>query len=43
MIETFHFLRPYWLLLLIPAVLVWWSLFRKQDAHTAWKALIAPH
>ncbi len=43
MIENFHFLRPYWLLLLIPAVLVWWALFRKQDARTAWKTLIAPH
>jgi Ca-activated chloride channel homolog len=43
MIADFHFLRPYWWLALIPALLVWWSLFRKQDAVKAWKALIAPH
>lgn len=43
MIENFHFLRPHWLLALIPAVSVWWVLFRQQDARTAWHALIAPH
>jgi Ca-activated chloride channel family protein len=42
-IENFHFLRPYWLLILIPIVLLWWVLFRKQDARSAWKGLIAPH
>jgi Ca-activated chloride channel family protein len=43
MIENFHFLRPHWLLSLIPAAAAWWVLFRRQDARTAWSALIAPH
>lgn len=43
MIENFHFMRPYWLLTAIPVLLIWWLLWRKQDVHTAWKALIAPH
>ncbi|WP_419655651.1 hypothetical protein Dvar_47460 [Desulfosarcina variabilis str. Montpellier] len=43
MIHNFHFLRPYWLLCLIPAVLIWWTLFRRHDAHSAWQSLIAPH
>ena len=43
MIENFHFLRPWWLLSLIPAASLWWLLFRRQDVRTAWRALIAPH
>lgn len=43
MIENFHFLRPWWLLSLIPAASLWWVLFRRQDVRTAWRALIAPH
>ena len=43
MIENFHFLRPLWLLSLIPAASIWWMLFRGQDARTAWSDLIAPH
>ena len=43
MIDNFHFLRPYWLFSLIPAILIWWKLFRRQDARSAWQALIAPH
>ena len=43
LINSFHFLRPYWLLILIPAALVWWTLLRKQDDKSAWKGLIAPH
>ena len=29
--------------MLIPAAIVWWALFRKQDERTAWKGIIAPH
>ena len=43
MIENFHFLRPFWLLALIPAASLWWVLFRRQDARAAWRSLIAPH
>jgi Ca-activated chloride channel family protein len=42
-IENFHFLRSYWLLILIPTTLVWWTLFRRQNDKSAWKGLIAPH
>ena len=40
--ELFHFLRPAWLLLLIPAGLVTWSLLRRQDPMRGWKRVIAP-
>lgn len=43
MIQSFHLLRPYWLLALIPAVWLWWTLYRRQDERTVWKGLIAPH
>jgi Ca-activated chloride channel family protein len=43
MMGTFHFLRPYWLLAFVPAVLAWWALYRRQDDRMAWRALIAPH
>ena len=42
-LQNFHFIRPYWLLTLIPAAMVWWALFRKQDERTTWKGIIAPH
>lgn len=42
-LHNFHFLRSYWLLILIPAMLVWWTLFRRQNDNSAWKGLIAPH
>ncbi len=40
--ELFHFLRPGWLLLLLPAVLVSWSILRRQDPMRSWEAVIAP-
>lgn len=40
--ELFHFLRPAWLLLWLPAGLVTWSLLRRQDPMRAWKMVIAP-
>lgn len=42
-LQNFHFLRPYCLLVLIPALLLWLALLRKQDARTVWKRIIAPH
>jgi Ca-activated chloride channel family protein len=36
-------LRPYWLLALLPAALLWWSLWRGTDPRGAWRQIIAPH
>ena len=40
--ELFHFLRPAWLLMLVPAGLLVWSIWRRQDPMRGWKAVIAP-
>lgn len=40
--EFFHFLRPQWLLLLLPAALVIASILRRQDQLRAWKRVINP-
>ena len=42
-LEQFHFLRPAWLLLLIPAVLLMWSVYQRSDSLRAWKKVISPH
>ncbi len=43
MIESFHFLRPWWLLaLLLPVAVVWLS-SRVNDIRARWKGMIAPH
>lgn len=41
-LDTFHFLRPAWLLLLLPAALVAWSVLRRQDPAHAWRGIIEP-
>ena len=38
-----HFLRPLWLLTLLPAVLVWWRLWRQRDSVASWRRVIDPH
>ena len=38
-----HLLRPLWLWSLIPAVLIWWGLWRGQDRVESWKRVIDPH
>lgn len=38
-----HFLRPLWLLSLVPAVLIWWGLWRRQNVVAAWREVIDPH
>jgi len=40
--ETFHFLRPAWLLLFLPAGLIVFSILRRQDPLQTWRAVIAP-
>ena len=42
-ISQFHFLRPAWLLLLIPAAWLLWSVYRRNDSLRAWRKVIAPH
>jgi Ca-activated chloride channel family protein len=41
--DELHFLRPLWLWSLVPAVLVWWGLWRGQDRVDSWKRVIDPH
>ena len=42
-LAQFHFLRPGWLLLLIPAAFLMWSVYRRSDSLRAWKKVISPH
>ncbi len=42
-LSAFHFVRPEWLLLLVPATLLWWLLRRQGDAGRAWRRIVAPH
>ena len=39
----FHFLRPEMLLSLLPLLLVWWILWRGQDAYAQLKKVVDPH
>jgi Ca-activated chloride channel family protein len=39
----FHLLRPLWLVALVPALLIWWGLWRRQDQVAAWRQVIDPH
>lgn len=43
MISEFHFLRPWWLLALIPCALLVWAIRRHGDAAQSWKGIIAPN
>ncbi|HEX4609954.1 MAG TPA: VWA domain-containing protein [Urbifossiella sp.] len=40
--SEFHFLRPWWLLALVPAGLLGWRLWAAADAGRAWRGVIAP-
>lgn len=42
-LQQFHFLRPLWLLLLIPGAFLMWSVYQRSDSLRAWKQVIAPH
>ncbi|SPA44044.1 vWA domain-containing protein [Cupriavidus taiwanensis] len=39
----FHFLRPWWLLGLLPAALLVWAARRRGDVRRRWREAIAPH
>lgn len=38
-----HFIRPEWLLALVPLAVVLWLLARQHQSHSAWNRYIAPH
>jgi Ca-activated chloride channel homolog len=40
--EAFHFLRPFWLVALLPALGVWWSFSHRADTIQTWRRVIAP-
>lgn len=39
----FHFLRPFWLLSLLPGLALWWHIRRQQDRVALWRQFIDPH
>ena len=39
---AFHFLRPFWLLLLLPALAIWWAERRAADSTNRWQKAIDP-
>ena len=43
LLTQFHFLRPWWLVAIVPAVVVWLVLRRRRDPVRAYGKLIAPH
>ena len=42
MIEQFHFLRPGWLLLLLPLALLLWRLLRLRHGGAGWRGVVDP-
>ncbi len=42
-IENFHFLRPWALLLVVPAVVLWWFARQRADTTRRWSRVIDPH
>jgi Ca-activated chloride channel family protein len=43
MMGDFHFLRPWWLVALVPAAMLWCLLRRRYDGMRSWQRVIAPH
>lgn len=41
--SEFHFLRPWWLLAVLPAAVVGWRLWAAADAARPWRGVVAPH
>ncbi|MEK7949203.1 VWA domain-containing protein [Luteolibacter soli] len=39
----FHFLRPWWLVALVPLAIIVWALRRASDAATPWRGIVADH
>lgn len=40
---SFHFIRPAWLLALLPVALLWWLLRRRHDEKKVWRGVVARH
>jgi Ca-activated chloride channel family protein len=40
---NFHFIRPQWLLMLVPILLLYWLLHRKQSVTKQWEKFVSPH
>jgi Ca-activated chloride channel family protein len=43
MLAEFHFLRPAWLLMLLPLALLWWQLQRGNRRAGNWHTVVDPH
>ena len=41
-LANFHFIRPGWLLLALPAIALWWLWHRRSDPLSGWREQIAP-
>ena len=41
--SDFHFLRPIWLLAVLPVIVLWWQIFRRQDPLSAMRGVVDPH
>ena len=39
----FHFLRPFCLLAVFPALVLWWRIWRRQDRFASWRQFVDPH
>jgi Ca-activated chloride channel family protein len=42
-LQQFHFLRPAWLLLLLPAGILIWLVYQRSDSLRSWRKIIKPH
>lgn len=40
---SLHFIRPEWLLALLPLAIILWALWRQHQSNSAWNRYIAPH
>jgi Ca-activated chloride channel family protein len=43
MTTDLHFLRPWWLLALVPCALLWWGIRQRQSTAQIWHGIVAPH
>ena len=43
MITDFHFIRPWWLLAILPLAALVWAIHRRPDLEQPWRGVIAPH
>ena len=41
--DEFHLLRPYWLLGLVPVIVIWWQIFRQRSSSGSLGKLVDPH